>query len=108
VASSLAYQGIGRGLGLEAVAELNAFAVDGLVPDLVILLEADPTTARDRLGEDLDRIEDAGAELADRVASTYRMFAANDPDRWVVVDARGSIGEVSERVASVVAERLGL
>ncbi len=108
VASSLAYQGVGRDLGIEAIAELNGFAVHGLVPDLVILLEADAVTARDRLGGELDRIEDAGAELADRVAQTYRMFAANDPERWAVVDARGTIDQVSARVDSAVAERLEL
>lgn len=108
VASSLAYQGVGRDLGIEAITELNGFAVHGLAPDLVILLEADPVTARDRLGGDLDRIEDAGAELADRVAQTYRIFAANDPERWTVVDARGTIDEVSARVYSAVAERLEL
>ena len=108
VASSLAYQGVGRDLGIEAVADVNVFAVDGLAPDLVVLLEADPVTARERLGGDLDRIEDAGAGLADRVAQTYRMFAANDPERWVVVDARGTIDDVSARVDTAVAERLGL
>ncbi len=108
VASSLAYQGVGRGLGIDVVAEVNAFAVDTVSPDLVVLLEADPHDARERLGSDLDRIEDAGTELADVVASTYRTFAADNPTLWAVVDATGSIEEVAARVNAVVAERLGL
>lgn len=108
VASSLAYQGVGRGLGIDVVAAVNAFAVDTVRPDLVVLLEADPQDARQRLGSDLDRIEDAGAELADVVASTYRAFAADNPSLWAVVDAQGSIEEVAARVNAVVVERLGL
>jgi len=108
VASSLAYQGVGRGLGLEVVSDLNAFAVNGLSPDLVILLGVDAHDARDRLGSDLDRIEHAGSELAELVQETYRGLAAADPGRWAVVDGRGTIGDVARRVDVVVAERLGL
>ncbi len=108
VASSLAYQGVGRGLGVEVVRELNQFATSGLVPDLTIFLDADPAAARDRLGESLDRIEDAGAELGERVVDTYRMLASAEPDRWVVIDANGTIDEVAARVDAAIAERLGL
>lgn len=108
VASSLAYQGVGRGLGIDRVAELNAFAVGDVRPHLVILLEADPTAARSRLGDELDRIEESGADLAARVAQVYREFAAADPERWCTVDAAGTIDEVAGRVDAVVADRLGL
>lgn len=108
VASSLAYQGVGRGLGIDVIAEVNAFAVDALTPDLIVLLETDVRAARDRLGDELDRIEDAGTALAEIVASTYRSLAAADPTVWVVVDASGSVEDVSARVAAVVADRLGL
>jgi dTMP kinase len=108
IASSLAYQGVGRGLGLDVVADLNRFAVDGLYPDLTVLLDADPRAARARLGDDLDRIEDAGSELAERVVETYRHLAAADPEQWALIDANGTIDEVAQRVDSVIAERLGL
>ncbi len=108
VASSLAYQGVGRGLGIEVIAEVNAFAVDSLVPDLIVLLEADPRASRDRLGADLDRIEHAGTELAETVATTYRSLAAADPALWVVVDAIGSVADVAARVSDVIADRLAL
>ena len=108
VASSLAYQGSGRGLGIDTIAELNRFATSGVMPDLTLLLEADPQAARDRLGATLDRIEQEGRALGDVVADTYRALAAADPERWAVVDADGSIDEVSARVDAVIADRLGL
>lgn len=108
VASSLAYQGVGRDLGVDVVAELNEFATNGLEPDLTVLLDTDPSEARDRLGDELDRIEEAGEGLGRTVVESYRMFAADAPQQWVLVDANGSVEEVAERVAQAVHERLGL
>lgn len=108
VASSLAYQGVGRALGIDAVAELNRFATAGVMPDLTVLLDADPTAARNRLGDELDRIEDAGQALGEIVVDTYRKLAADDPQGWVVIDANGSIDEVAARVDAAIEERLGL
>lgn len=102
VASSLAYQGVGRGLGIETIAELNEFATNQLTPDLTVLLDVDPAAARDRLGSDLDRIEEAGADLGRRVVETYRVLAAASPEQWIVVDANGSIDEVADRVKTAV------
>ena len=107
VASSLAYQGVGRGLGIEVISELNEFATNGLAPDLTVLLDVDPDAARNRSGTELDRIEEAGADLGRQVVETYRVLAAASPDRWVVVDANGDIDEVAERVRTAVADRLG-
>ena len=108
VASSLAYQGVGRSLGVDNIAGLNAFAVGDVTPDLVILLEADPAAARRRLGDDLDRIEESGSDLAQVVAETYRRFADADPDRWCTIDATGSIDDVFARVLRAVGDRLTL
>ncbi len=108
VASSLAYQGVGRGLGVDAVLELNRFGTGELVPDLIVLLDVDLHEASERLGDDLDRIEAAGSDLASLVRDSYHGFAAEHPDRWAIVDGNGSVGEVADRVAAVVQERLGL
>ncbi len=104
VASSLAYQGVGRGLGVDAVAAVNAFGLDGVRPDLTVLLVLDTSDAQSRIGSP-DRIEAAGSGLARAVADAYRSFAADRSD-WVVVDASGSIDAVAERVWSAVEEHL--
>lgn len=108
VSSSLVYQGVGRGLGIESVKELNDFGTGGLFPDLVVLLDIDVATSHERLGHDLDRIESSGQTLADLVRATYHRFAESDPQRWATVDATGDIDTVAERVAAVVRSRLGL
>ncbi len=106
IGSSLAYQGIGRGLGVEAVAGLSAFATDGLDADLVVLIEVDAATTASRLDRPLDRIEQAGDGFHARVAAAYRALAAADPDRWLIVDGTGTIEEVAVRVAGAVDGRL--
>lgn len=106
IGSSLAYQGAGRGLGVAAVATVSAFAVDGVEADLVVLLDVDVASAASRLERSLDRIEQAGEEFHARVAAAYRDLAAADPQRWLVVDGRGSIDEVARCLQASVAERL--
>lgn len=108
VGSSLAYQGHGRKLGIEAVRALSEFATDGLVPDLVVLLVVTPEEAAQRMraAGKLDRLEAAGDEFHQRVAEAYLMLAAHDPDRWVVVDGTGDVDEVEARVTAAVAAKL--
>lgn len=106
--SSLAYQGEARGLGREAVAQLNELAVAGVTPDLTLLLAVDPAAAAGR-GGDLDRLESEGAALQERVARAYESLAAADPARWRRID--GSRGEAvvhREVLAAVEAARAGL
>ena len=106
VASSIAYQGHGRGLGAGSVAEVNEFATGGLAPDLVVLIEVAAPVAGSRLGDDregeLDRIEQAGDDLQGVVADAYRAMAIADPDRWVIIDGDGTVDEVAVRVAAMV------
>jgi len=108
LASSVAYQGYGRQLGAEAVAALSDFAIDGLLPDLVVLLVVPAAEAAARLGAgaQLDRLESAGAAFHQRVADGYRALAAADPERWVMVDGVGTVDQVAARVQASVAERL--
>src|SRR3954470_8294626 len=101
VDSSLAYQGEARGLGIDAVAKLNRWATDELMPDLTILLWLDPDLARVRAGED-DRFEDEGAELQRAVAGAYERLAAADPGRWRRVDASHPPEEVHAEVLKLV------
>ncbi len=106
IESSVAYQGYGRGLGAAEVAAVSAFATDGLAADLVVVIDVDDVTARERLGVVLDRIEQAGDGFRDRVVAAYRDMAASDPGRLVVVNGNGSVEEVAGRVSVAVADRL--
>jgi dTMP kinase len=85
VDSSLAYQGAGRGLGMDVVRAMNAFAP---VPDRTLLLRIDPETGLDRVGGrgKRDRFEDV--DLLRRVADAYDVLAQAEPTRWLVLDAR--------------------
>ena len=96
VYSTLAYQGYGRGLDLDELRRINDWAVDGLWPDRVILLDAPADVLASRIsGRDLDRFELAGADFHDRVAAGFRAMAAADPARWTVVDADGDPATVA-------------
>ena len=101
VDSSLAYQGAGRGLGLDEVAAVNSFATEGLVPDLTILLEIPPALAA-RRGGDADRFEREGAGLQDRVALAYRQLAERDPARWRRLRADRPADELGREVLDAV------
>jgi dTMP kinase len=109
VGSSLAYQGHGRALGVDAVAALSAFATGGLDADLVVLLTVPAAVRaarlRERLGAGLDRLERAGDDFHDRVEHGFRALAAADPDRWVVIDGDAPVADVHERVWAAVTAR---
>ncbi len=91
VDSSLAYQGGGRSLGVDAVRALNEFGTGGLRPDRTLLLRVTPAEGLGRIaGRDADRMERAGGEFFTRVAQTYDALAAAEPDRYVVLDATQS------------------
>src|ERR1700760_880357 len=88
--SSLAYQGAGRELGIDAVAAINAFGTSGLAPDRTLLLRIDPAAGRLRsAGRGLapDRLEQQPDAFFARVAAAYDELAASDPGRIRVIDA---------------------
>jgi dTMP kinase len=86
VDSSLAYQGAGRGLGVEPVRELNRFATGGLAPDRTLLLRIAPELAVRRMSGE-DRIEREQLAFWEACARAYDELAAAEPERWVVLDA---------------------
>ena len=90
VDSSLAYQGAGRDLGIEAVAAINAFGTGGLVPDRTLLLRIDPAAGRERSAErgaPPDRLEQQPDAFFARIAAAYDQLAASDGERMRVIDA---------------------
>ncbi len=104
--SSMAYQGGGRKLGIDTIQRLSEFAIGGRWPDIVVLLTVPADAARSRLDRDLDRIEQAGDGFHQRVVDAFAEMAAADPQRWLVVDGRGSVEEVADRVWAAVEPRL--
>jgi dTMP kinase len=98
VDSSLAYQGIARGLGIERVLELNLAAVEGLLPDRTFVLLLDATAATRRLGSERDRIEREDARFRARVESAYRELVELFPERLVAVDGALPQDEIAEIV----------
>ena len=88
VDSSLAYQGAGRGLGVERIRQLNELATGGLTPDRTLLLRIDPAVGRARIaGRESDRLEQAGEAFFAAVAAAYDDLAAAEPDRIAVIEA---------------------
>jgi dTMP kinase len=104
VYSSLAYQGGARGLGIDLVRRVNEAGLQGVWPDKVLLLEVDPAAGLDR-EDGADRISVEGVALQAKVAAAYAVLAAEDPDRFEVVDASLPIDEVIARVLAVLVER---
>jgi dTMP kinase len=98
VDSSVAYQGVGRALGLELVLELNLAAVGGLMPDRTFLLLLDPETIPTRLHGEYDRLEREGDDFHARVAEGYRELAARFAERIVVLDGMRPVEELAEEV----------
>ena len=108
--SSVAYQAGGRKLEKSEVEQLSLWAVEGLLPDITILLDADRGVSRQRVavreagGE--DRMERAGDEFHERTRQEFLSRAAEDPERWLVIAADQSVEEVFEDVVSAVAKKL--
>lgn len=96
--SSVAYQGIGRGLGLHEVLELNLLAVRGRVPDRTFVLAVDPTRSLERVGGRPDRIEREGMTFHARVAAGYEELAALFPERLVLLDGTLDPETLAERI----------
>jgi dTMP kinase len=103
--SSLAYQGEARGLGVEEVARINAWATGGLVPDLTLLLSLDTAAAAAR-GAEADRFESEGAALQQRVLDAYERMADEEPRRWRRIAADRPVDEVHADVLGAVEEAL--
>jgi len=109
VDSSLAYQGAGRALGIEAVRAVNAFATGGLVPDRTLLLALDPALGRlrqDGRGEAPDRLEREGDGFFAAIADAYARLAAQEPQRIRTLDASAPPADVLAAALTALADLL--
>jgi dTMP kinase len=109
--SSVAYQGYGRGVPLEVVAELNRLATDGLVPDLTLLLDLAVVEglrrARGR-SDSLDPFEQLGVEFHERVRKGYRALHEREPARVELIDAASGEEAVAAAIRRAVGARFRL
>ena len=106
VYSSLAYQGYGRQLDVAEIRHLNEWGTNGLWPTTIVFLDTPDETIAERMSRrDLDRFEAAGDEFHARVLAGFREMAAADPDRWITVQAIGSVARVAEEIHAALVER---
>lgn len=106
--SSLAYQGGGRLLGVDALRQLNEYAVQGIWPDLTLYFDLPVQDGLNRIRKNqqtFDRLEQESLAFHNRVRSTYLQLAQDDPQRIVLIDATQSPQQVVAACQSVLAER---
>ena len=104
--SSVAYQGAGRVLDATEIRDLSLWATEGALPDLTVLLDLDPSSARARLDADekpFDRLEAEKSEFHARVRAAFLALAEAEPARFVVLDASRPPGELAADIRSRVA-----
>jgi dTMP kinase len=107
--SSLAYQGAGRGLGIDEVRAVNLFGTGGLAPDRTLLLRVDPAVGRSRQagrGEAPDRLEREADDFFAAIAAAYDAIAAAEPERVRVVDASLAPGAVLSAALAAMGDLL--
>ncbi|MEZ5126566.1 MAG: dTMP kinase [Thermoleophilia bacterium] len=102
VDSSLAYQGWARGLGIDEVFAVNHVGMQGVLPEITVVLRVDPAVCAARLTKTPDRIEAQGVEFQHRVSAGFAMVAEKFPQRVREVDGGGGVETVAEAVAALV------
>ncbi len=110
--STTVYQGIGRGLDVDAVRQINTFAVGAAIPDLTILLDLDAETGHSRAvaasGGEADRMESQPLAFFQSVRQGYLELAEKEPERIVVIDASAGIDQVAARIREEFENRFDL
>lgn len=109
--STLAYQGYGRGLDMDFLHRLLAFATQGITPDLTLYFDVDPERALQRRmssGAEINRIDTEAIEFHQRVRAGYLKLIAEEPARWQMIDASASPDQVAAQVKEIVKTRLNI
>lgn len=110
--SSVAYQGVARGLGAERIRSVSDWAADGLLPDLTVLLDLDVTVGRSRVaaarGDVFDRLESEAASFHENVRRAFLDAADAEPERFLVVDAGQPADTVHRAVRAAVGAVVGI
>ena len=103
--STLAYQGYGRGLDVDTLLSINTWALNNVLPDIVVWIQIPTEEANTRLAKrNLDRFEREGADFFARIGAGFAELAAKDPARWILIDGLEPKDVVEEKIfAAVVA-----
>lgn len=109
VDSSIAYQGAGRGIGEEAVAQMNLFATNGLVPDLTVYLDVPSEVGLQRIKQNrqdqYDRLDQEKLAFHQKVRQSYLQLAQDNPERIQTIDATADIDTVVAKCLQVIEQR---
>ena len=110
VDSSAVYQGIGRGLGIDTVYKVNEFELQGIMPDMTILMDLDAEVglARKKNQAELDRMERESVDFHKKVVAGYRDLADRYPERILKVDAALQVQEIHDIIVANIEKKLGL
>ena len=107
VYSTLAYQGYGRGLGINTIRSINEWALNQTLPDIVVWIQIPRDEAERRLAKrNLDRFEREGADFFARIADGFAEMAAADPQRWIIIDGTLPKDDVQAAIHAAVSPRL--
>lgn len=109
--SSLAYQGVGRGIGIDEIYKINEFAINGLMPHLTIYFDLDPKIGLQRVHQaderEINRLDLEELDFHLKVQSGYAEIIKREPNRFKVIDASKSIEEVYEATLQAILEKIG-
>jgi dTMP kinase len=110
--SSVAYQGVARGLGARQVRDVSDWAAEGLVPDRTVLLDLDVTEGRARVaaarGATFDRLESEAAAFHETVRQAFLDMADDEPERFLVVDAGAAAEAVQQAIRTGIGPLVGI
>lgn len=108
--SSLAYQGVARGLGIDEVLHVNEYATEGQYPDLTFFFDLDPEEGLKRIaansGREVNRLDLEKLSFHEKVRSAFLDLSQKFKDRYVVIDASKSPEEVADAVFAAIQEKL--
>jgi dTMP kinase len=107
--SSVAYQGAGRVLDKQQIRDLSLFAVEGLLPDLTVLLDLDAALSmarRNKTGEAPDRLESEKLEFFEAVRQAYLELAAAEPNRFIVIGADQTVSAIQDQIRARINQLL--
>ena len=101
--STLAYQGYGRGLDVDTLLSINTWALNNVLPDIVVWIQISTEEANTRLAKrNLDRFEREGADFFARIGAGFTELAAKDPARWILIDGLEPKDVVEEKIFAAV------